>query len=117
MDEHLTAQLQKAVAEESQAVIRCLVAAERASEDGRFNTAKIMRAAAHTARRLCRGAAARQRRRERRSHPPPPTAPGVDRASSGYSGSFRGQLTPASRCDGKRCGAILMGLPRVWIHC
>ena len=50
MDEHLTAQLQEAVAQESQAVIRCLVAAERAVEDGRFNIAKVMRAAAHTAR-------------------------------------------------------------------
>ena len=50
MDEHLTDQLQEAVAQESQAVIRCLVAAERAVEDGRFNIAKVMRAAAHTAR-------------------------------------------------------------------
>jgi rubrerythrin len=50
MDEHLTAQLQEAVSQESQAVIRCLVAAERAVEDGRFNIAKVMRAAAHTAR-------------------------------------------------------------------
>jgi rubrerythrin len=50
MDEHLTAQLQEAVAQESQAVIRCLVAAERAVEDGRFNIAKVMRAAAHAAR-------------------------------------------------------------------
>jgi rubrerythrin len=50
MDEHLTAQLQEAVTQESQAVIRCLVAAERAVEDGRFNIAKVMRAAAHTAR-------------------------------------------------------------------
>jgi len=50
MDEHLIAQLQEAVAQESQAVIRCLVAAERAVEDGRFNIAKVMRAAAHTAR-------------------------------------------------------------------
>jgi rubrerythrin len=50
MDEHLMTQLQAAVAQESQAVIRCLVAAERAVEDGRFNIAKVMRAAAHTAR-------------------------------------------------------------------
>lgn len=50
MDEHLIAKLQEAVAQESQAVIRCLVAAERAIEDGRFNIAKVMRAAAHTAR-------------------------------------------------------------------
>lgn len=50
MDEHLVAQLQAAVANESQAVIRCLVAAEVAVEDGRFNIAKVMRSAAHTAR-------------------------------------------------------------------
>jgi len=50
MDEHLMAQLQEAVAQESQAVVHCLVAAERAVEDGRFNIAKVMRAAAHTAR-------------------------------------------------------------------
>src|SRR4029453_9630821 len=46
----LIAQLQEAGAQESLAVIRCLVAAERAVEDGRFNIAKVMRAAAHTAR-------------------------------------------------------------------
>ena len=50
MDEPLMAQLQEAVAQESQAVTHCLVAAERAVEDGRFNIAKVMRAAAHTAR-------------------------------------------------------------------
>jgi rubrerythrin len=49
MDAHLVAQLQAAVANESQAVIRCL-AAEVAVEDGRFNIAKVMRAAAHAAR-------------------------------------------------------------------
>jgi rubrerythrin len=50
MDAHLIAQLQDAVAQESQAVIRCLVAAEHAVEDGRCNIAKVMRTAAHTAR-------------------------------------------------------------------
>lgn len=50
MDEYLVTQLQAAVASESQAVIHCLVAAEVAVEDGRFNIAKVMRAAAHTAR-------------------------------------------------------------------
>jgi rubrerythrin len=50
MDEHLVTQLQAAVGSESQAMIRCLVAAEVAVEDGRFNIAKVMRAAAHAAR-------------------------------------------------------------------
>lgn len=50
MDEYLITQLQAAVASESQAMIRCLVAAEVAVEDGRFNIAKVMRAAAHAAR-------------------------------------------------------------------
>jgi rubrerythrin len=50
MDEHLVGTLQEIIAQESQAVMRCLVAAELAVEDGRFNIAKVMRAAAHTAR-------------------------------------------------------------------
>lgn len=50
MDEHLVKQLEEALAQESGAVIRCLVTAETAVEDGRFNIAKVMRAAANTAR-------------------------------------------------------------------
>jgi rubrerythrin len=50
MDEHPVGTLQEIIAQESQAVMRCLVAAELAVEDGRFNIAKVMRAAAHTAR-------------------------------------------------------------------
>jgi rubrerythrin len=50
MDDYLVAQLQEAMSSESQAMIRCLSAAEAAVEDGRFNIAKVMRAAAHAAR-------------------------------------------------------------------
>ena len=50
MDERLAAKLQEIIAQESQVIMRCLVAAEMAVEDGRFNIAKVMRAAAHTAR-------------------------------------------------------------------
>lgn len=50
MDQHLESKLREIADQESQAAIRCLVAAELAVEDGRFNIAKVMRAAAHTAR-------------------------------------------------------------------
>ena len=50
MDERLVGTLQEIIAQESRAVMSCLVAAELAVEDGRFNIAKVMRAAAHTAR-------------------------------------------------------------------
>ena len=50
MDARLAATLQEIVAQESQAVMRCLAAAELAVEDGQFNIAKVMRAAAHAAR-------------------------------------------------------------------
>ena len=39
-----------AIDEDARAVIRCLVAAERAVADGRFNIAKVLRAVAHAAR-------------------------------------------------------------------
>ena len=50
MDAHFLTQLETLIVSESETVIRCLVAAEVAVEDGRFNIAKVMRAAAHTAR-------------------------------------------------------------------
>lgn len=50
MDGSLSAVVTDAIDRESRAVIRCLAAAERAVEDGRFNVAKVLRAAAHSAR-------------------------------------------------------------------
>lgn len=50
MDERLAGKLSEAIDRDSRAAIACLVAAERAVEEGRFNVAKVLRAAAHTAR-------------------------------------------------------------------